>query len=136
MLDLKLMQSIEEHQDIPTGGVAVMQVGKPRKRRRVCNLTAERRQKRKERIWRNCESKKKLAAACRKVSGRAKVAWRKRKPFRNVRALEKCGRRKEFVAGIRTTLCAKVAWHKDAVMKDRRSNKDDARSRPGINSQV
>jgi hypothetical protein len=41
------MQSIEEHQDIPKGEAAVMPVGEPRKRRKVCNLAAELRQKRK-----------------------------------------------------------------------------------------
>jgi hypothetical protein len=49
-LDPGSMQSIEEHQDIPKGEAAVMPVGEPRKRRRGCNLAAERRQRRKERI--------------------------------------------------------------------------------------
>jgi hypothetical protein len=40
-----------------------------------------------------------------------------------------------IVTGIRTTRCAKVAQHRNTVLKDRRSNKDDGRSRPGINSQ-
>jgi hypothetical protein len=40
-----MMQSIEEHQEIPKGDAAVMPVGGPRKRRRVRNLAAERRQK-------------------------------------------------------------------------------------------
>jgi hypothetical protein len=43
------MQSIEEHQDISKGDAAVMLVGEPRKRSRVCNLAVERRQKKKER---------------------------------------------------------------------------------------
>jgi hypothetical protein len=47
--DPGLMQSIEEHQEIPKK--AVMPVGEPRKRRRPCNLAAERRQKRRERTW-------------------------------------------------------------------------------------
>jgi hypothetical protein len=37
-----LMHSIEEHQNITKGEAAVMPVGEPRKRRRVCNLAAER----------------------------------------------------------------------------------------------
>jgi hypothetical protein len=45
--DPGMMQSVEEHQDIPKEDAAVMPVGGPRKRRRVWNLTAERRQKRK-----------------------------------------------------------------------------------------
>jgi hypothetical protein len=49
--DSGMMQSIERHQEIPKEAAAVMPVGEPRKRRRVCNLAAERRQKRKERTW-------------------------------------------------------------------------------------
>jgi hypothetical protein len=47
--DPGMMQSTEEHQEIPKGEAAVMQVGELRKRRRVRSLAAERRQKRKER---------------------------------------------------------------------------------------
>jgi hypothetical protein len=90
-----------------------MSVREPRKRRRVCNLAAEGRQKRKERTWGNRGSRRKSAVACRKVSRRAKVAWRKRNLFRKIRILEKCGRRKEFAAGrIWMTRCAKVARRK------------------------
>jgi hypothetical protein len=42
-----MMQSIEEHQEIPKGEAAVMPLGEPRKRRKVCNLAAERPPKRK-----------------------------------------------------------------------------------------
>jgi hypothetical protein len=42
------MQSIEEHQEIPKEDAAVMPVGEPRKRRKVCNLAADRRQKKKQ----------------------------------------------------------------------------------------
>jgi hypothetical protein len=78
--DPGLMQSTEEHQEIPKEEAAVMPVGEPRKRRKVCNLAAEHRQKRKERTRENRGSWRKSAAACRKASRRAKVAWRKRKP--------------------------------------------------------
>jgi hypothetical protein len=99
-----MLQSIEGHQEIPKGEAAGMPVVGPRKRRRVRNLAAERRQKRKERTRGYSGSRRKLAAACRKVSRRAKVAWRKRNIIRKIRTLEKCGRRKEFAAaGIRTT---------------------------------
>jgi hypothetical protein len=73
-----LMQSIEEHQEIPKGEAAVMPIGGPRERCRVCNLAAECHQKMKERTWGNSGSRRKSAAVCRKVSRRAKVAWRKR----------------------------------------------------------
>jgi hypothetical protein len=78
-----IMQSIQEHQEIPKEEAAVMPVGEPRKRCRVCNLAADRCQKRKERIRGNRGSRRKSAAACRKLSRHAKVAWRKRNIARN-----------------------------------------------------
>jgi hypothetical protein len=78
------MQSIEGHLDIPKGEAAVMPVGEPRKRPRVCKLAAEHRQKRKERTQGYRGARRKSAAACRKVSRHAKVIWRKRNFFRNV----------------------------------------------------
>jgi hypothetical protein len=109
-----MMQSTEEQQEIPKEETTVMSVGEPRKRNRVCNLAAERRQKRKERTRGNRGSRRKSAAACRKVSRCAKVAWRKRKLFRNVQAQRNCGPQKRLtVTCIRTTCCAKVAQHKE-----------------------
>jgi hypothetical protein len=70
--DPGMMQSIKENQEIPKGEAAVMPVGEPRKRRRVRNLAAEGRRKRKERTRGYRGSRKKSAAACRKVSCRAK----------------------------------------------------------------
>jgi hypothetical protein len=102
--DPGMMQSTEEHQEIPKGEAAVMPVGEPRKRRRVRNLAAVRRQKQKERIRTSCESKRRSTVACRKVSRRAKVAWRKRNLFRTVQTQRNCGLRKRFVVtGKRTT---------------------------------
>jgi hypothetical protein len=75
-LDPRMMQSVEDYQEMPKGKAAVMPVGEPRERCRVRNLAAERRQKRKERTRGNFGSKRKSAAAYRKVSRRAKVAWR------------------------------------------------------------
>jgi hypothetical protein len=107
-----MMQSIEEHQEILKGEAAVMPVEGPRKQCRVQNLGAERRQKRKQRTRGNSRFRRKSAAACRKVSRRAKVAWRKRN-IRKIRKLEKCGRRENFAAArIRKTHCAKVARRK------------------------
>jgi hypothetical protein len=48
--DPRMMQSTKEHQEIPKGEDAVMLVGEPRKRCRVCNLAMECHQKMKERI--------------------------------------------------------------------------------------
>jgi hypothetical protein len=54
-----------------------------------------------------------LAAAYRKVSRRATVAWRKRNLIRRSGTQENCGPLKEFSpTRIRMTRCAKVAWRK------------------------
>jgi hypothetical protein len=98
------METVTEHEEIPEEDATVMPVGEPRKRRRVCNLAAERSQKMKERTRGKSRFKRKLAAACRKVSRLAKVAWRERNPFRNVQTQRNCGLRKRLtVTGIRTT---------------------------------
>jgi hypothetical protein len=54
-----------------------------RKRHRGRKLAAGRRGEPKELTRRDCGSRRKLAAACRKVSRRARVAWRKRNIVRN-----------------------------------------------------
>jgi hypothetical protein len=111
-----MMQFIEEHQEIPKEDAAVMPVGEPSKRRRVHNLAAERRQKRKERSRGNSGPRRKSAVACRKVSRRAKVAWRKRTLFRNVQTQRNCGPRKRLtVTGRKTTRRATVAWRGENV---------------------
>jgi hypothetical protein len=79
-----MMQSKEEHQEIPKIEAAVMPVGEPRKRRRICNLAADRRQKRTERTRGYRGSRRKTTATCKRVSRRAKVAWRKRNLFRRI----------------------------------------------------
>jgi hypothetical protein len=95
--DPGVMQSVEEHQEIPKGEAAVMPVGEPRKRHRVCNL----------------------AVACRKVSRRAKVAWRKRKLDRRIQTQRKYGAKKRLtVTGRKTTSHATVAWRSENVVKD------------------
>jgi hypothetical protein len=115
-----MMQSTEEHQEIPKEEAAVLPVGEPRKRRRVCSLAAERRQKRKERTRRNRGSRRESAAACRKVYRRAKVAWRKRKLVRRIGTQENCGPRKEFSpTGIRMTHRAKVARRKGNIVRNK-----------------
>jgi hypothetical protein len=104
------MQSAEEHQEIPIEDAAVIPVGGLRKRRRDRNLAAGRRQKPKKRIQASFESEKRSAAACKKVSRHATVAWRKRRVFRRIVTQGICGRRSTLTAaGIRTTRCAKVA---------------------------
>jgi hypothetical protein len=107
------MWSIEKHQDIPKGEAAVMPVGEPWKWCRVCNFDAERRQKRKESTQGNRGSRRKLAATHRKMSYRAKVAWRKRKLVKKIWIQENCELWKELaVARREMTHHAKVARHK------------------------
>jgi hypothetical protein len=96
------MQSVGEHQEVPKDEAAVMPVGGLRKRRRDRNLAAERRQKPKELTRGDCRSRRKLAAACRKMSRRAAVAWRKRNIFRKIRPQGNCGPRKELAAAGRS----------------------------------
>jgi hypothetical protein len=85
-----MIQYIEGHKEIHKDDTAVMPVGGQRKRRRDCNLAAERRQKMKERTRGYSGSRKTSAAVCRKVSRRAKVAWRKRNLIRKIRIQASC----------------------------------------------
>jgi hypothetical protein len=108
-----MMQSVEEHQDIPSEDVTVMPLGEPRKQRRGRKLTARRRGEPKEPTRENCGFLRKLAVACRKVSRYATVAWRKRKIFRKSETRGYCGSRKGVtVADRRTSHHATVAWQK------------------------
>jgi hypothetical protein len=73
--------------------------------------------------------RKKLAAACRKVSRRAEVAWLKRNLFRRSGIQENFGRRKELaIAGIRMTQCAQLVLRKGrshkgtSIEEERRKN--------------
>jgi hypothetical protein len=85
--DPGMTQSISEHQETPKEDAAVMPVGGPKKRCGIRNLAAESRQKLKERTQGYCGPMRKFAAACKKVSRRAQVAWRKRKLFRKIGTL-------------------------------------------------
>jgi hypothetical protein len=79
-----------------------------KKRYRGRHLAAGRRREPRELIRGDCGSRRKLAAACRKVSRRAVVARRKRNVFRKIRTQGKCGTRKELAAaGRRMTQSAK-----------------------------
>jgi hypothetical protein len=75
--DPGLIKSIKEHQDIPQGEAAAMPVGEPNKRRRVYDLVRNA-ARRGRKDPRNRGSRRKSAAACRKMFRSAKVAWRKR----------------------------------------------------------
>jgi hypothetical protein len=109
--DPEMMQSVEEHQDIPTEDVAVMPVRELRKWRRVWKLAAERRQKPKKRTGGCCRSRKRVKVACRKkVSRHATVARRKRNVFGKIWTEVNCGPWSALAAtGRRMTCHAKVA---------------------------
>jgi hypothetical protein len=129
--DPGMMQSAEEHQEFPKEDAAVMPVRGLKKRRRDRNLAAGRRQKPKKRIRASCESKRRSAAACRKVSRRARVAWRKRNVVRKIVTKGNYGPWKTLtVNSRRTTSRATVAWHSENVIR-----KDCAREQAKQESQ-
>jgi hypothetical protein len=70
-----MMQSVEEHQDVPSEDVTVMPVKGLKERHRGRKSIAERRGEPKELTRENCGSRRKLAAVCRKVSRHAAVVW-------------------------------------------------------------
>jgi hypothetical protein len=118
-LDTGMMQSIEEHQDVPSEDVAVMPVKGLRKRRGIWKSTAGRRGEPKELNRGNHGSRRKLAATCRKVSRHAAMVWRKRKLFRRTGTQGICGRRKELaIVGMRTSRYATVAWRKRKLTRN------------------
>jgi hypothetical protein len=85
-----MLLSIEEHQENPKEDAAVMPVGGPRKRLRVCNLTSERRQRMRERTRGNSGFRRKTAAVCRKVPavqkwhGEKETSSEKFRPWKSV----------------------------------------------------
>jgi hypothetical protein len=78
----EMTQSVEEHQDIPTEDAAVAKpANEQRKWHRSQKSTAGRRREPKELTRGNCGSRRKLAAACRKVPHHATVSWLKGNSF-------------------------------------------------------
>jgi hypothetical protein len=129
--DPGMMQSTEEHQEIPNGEAAVMPVGEPRKRCSIRNLAAERRQKWKERTWGNHGARRKSAAACRKVSRRAKVAWRKRNHIMRIETKINYGPQKRLTVTCRkTTSRETVGWHSENVVRNDRTRDQAERGTP------
>jgi hypothetical protein len=109
----EIMKSAEEHQDVSSEDVVVGPVKGLKKRRRGRKSTAGRRGEPEKLNRGNCGSRKKLAAACRKVSRHATVAWRKRKLFRKSETRGFCGSREGVtVVDGRTSGHATVAWLK------------------------
>jgi hypothetical protein len=108
-----MMQSMEEHQEVPSEDVIVRPVKGLKKRLCGQKSTAGRHGEPQELTQGNCGSQRKLAAACRKVSSHAAVTWRKRKLFRKIETRGYCGSRiRVTIADKRTSRHATVAWWK------------------------
>jgi hypothetical protein len=102
-----------EHREVPTEDAVVKTVKGWKKWHRGQKLAAGQRREPKELTRGDCRSQRKWAAACRKVSRHARVAWCKRNVFRKIEAQENRGLRKELAAaGRRMTHSTKVAQHR------------------------
>jgi hypothetical protein len=77
------MKSESEHRKVPKEDAVGKPVKGPKKRHRGRKLAAGRHGEPKELTRGDCGYGRKLAATCRKVSRRARVAWRKRNIVRN-----------------------------------------------------
>jgi hypothetical protein len=113
------MESEVESREVPTEEAIVKSSRTMKKRHRGRRIAAGRRGEPKELTRGNCGSRGMLAAACRKVSRRATVTWRKRNVSRKIRTQGSCGSRHELGATrIRMmTLRAKVALRKGNVVR-------------------
>jgi fused signal recognition particle receptor len=89
-------ESEAERREVPKEEVAVKSSRVTKKRPRGRRIAAGRRVKPTKLIRGDGESRKKLVAACRKVSCRATVAWRKRSIFRDIRTQGDCGPRRKL----------------------------------------
>jgi hypothetical protein len=96
--DPGMMQSVEEHQDVPSEDVVVRQVRGLWKRRSVRKLAAERRQKPQEGTRGYCGSRRRVTVAGKRTSRHATVAWRRRKLLRKSGTQDTCGPPKNFAA--------------------------------------
>jgi hypothetical protein len=131
--DSGMMQSVAEHQEVPREDASVMPVRGLRKQRRGRKQAAGRREEPKKLNRGICRSWEKLAAACRKVSRRATVAWRKRNILRKFWTQRNCGLRKEVTAaGIKITRCAghrRKGQNKDDVERETRKGRTEENRR-------
>jgi hypothetical protein len=94
----EMLQSAEEHQEFPREDAVAIPVRGQKRRHRGRKEAAGRRGERTELTRGDHGFRKKLAAACRKTSRRATVAWRKRNVFRKSWTCGNCGLRKEVTA--------------------------------------
>jgi hypothetical protein len=131
--DSGMMQSVAEHQEVPREDAAVVPVRGLRKQRRGRKQAAGRREESKKLNRGICGSREKLAAACRKVSRHAAVAWRKINVFRKIVTHGYCGLRKEVTAaGMEITCCAghrSKGQNKDDVERETRNGRTEQNGR-------
>jgi hypothetical protein len=122
-------EAVVEHQDIPTEDVAVMSVGEPRNRRKVWKSAAGRSGEPKKLNRGNHGSRRRLAAACRKVSRHATVTWRQRNLIRQIWTEVNCGPQSTLAAAGRR-MPAVQKWH-EAQNTGYRSKKITLHRKPG-----
>jgi hypothetical protein len=96
--DLEMMQSVGDHQEVPEEGAIEKTVQGRKRRHRGRKQAAGRRAEPKELTRGDCGSRRKLAAACRKVSRRAGVAWCKINVFRKILTQGNCEPRHELAS--------------------------------------
>jgi hypothetical protein len=117
------------HQGVPREDAAIMPVEGRKTRHRGRKQAAGRHVEPKELNRGICGSRKKLAAAFRKMSRRATVAWRKRNVFRKILTHGNCGLRKEVTAaGMKVTRCLghrHKGQNKDDVERDTRKGRTE-----------
>jgi hypothetical protein len=111
---------IAMHRKAPMEDAVVKPVRGRKKQHRGQHLAARQHREPKELTRGDCGSQRKLAAACRKMSCHAAVAWRKRNILRNIWTKGNCGPQKELAAaGRKMTHCAKVAQRKGHGLQGR-----------------
>jgi hypothetical protein len=116
--DRGMRQTVAEHQVALKEDAVVKPVKGRKKRHRGRRPAAGRRGEPKELTRSDCGYGKKLAAACRKVSSCATVAWRKRNLFRKNSTQGKYGPRKRLTAaGIKMTRHERVAWPRENFVR-------------------
>jgi hypothetical protein len=121
----KKWESGAERREVPTEKAAVKSSRISKKRPRGLHIAAGRRVRPTKLIRGDCESRRKLVAACKKVSRCAAVAWSRRNIFRDIRTQGNFGPRDEVTAAGKTmTLCAGLARRKGTFVRDIRTQRN------------
>jgi hypothetical protein len=110
--DREIMQSVAEHQMAPKEDAIVKPVKGRKKRHRGRKLAAGRHGEPKELTRSDCGSGRKLAAACRKVSSCATVAWQKRNLFKKNLDRGKLCTAQEIDSHRNEEMSGMQQWHK------------------------